>query len=302
MTLHERIGVLAAVLSSALGGMAAAATRFVIGAVDPVTLAAFRFGGGFVFLLPLALIARSRWPRGSDWIGTALLGLMFFALFFIVYNLALKHTSVARATLALSTLPLLTMLVAALLRAERLTSRKSLGVLLAMAGVALALLTGLASAPPQAWHGDLIMIAAALVMACYSVWSRPFIARSSPLGFVTACMGFGGACLVAVAAATDGFAAARTFAPAQWIAVAYLAVCGGAAAFYLWVFALERTTPTRVTNTMTINPLAASIVAAIVLSEPIGLNLIAGLIAVGAGIAIASSEPRPRLGTARRET
>src|SRR6516165_9945726 len=89
MTLHERIGVLAAVLSSALGGMAAAATRFVIGAVDPVTLAAFRFGGGFVLLFPLALIARSRWPRGGDWIGTALLGLMFFAFFFIVYNLAL---------------------------------------------------------------------------------------------------------------------------------------------------------------------------------------------------------------------
>src|SRR5712691_4694521 len=116
--MNERIGVLAAVLSSALGGMAAATTRFVIGAVDPVTLAAFRFGGGFLFLLPLALMARSRWPQGRDWIGTALLGLMFFAVFFIVYNVALAHTTVARGTLALSTLPLLTMVVAWLLGAE----------------------------------------------------------------------------------------------------------------------------------------------------------------------------------------
>ena len=67
---------------------------------------------------------------------------------------------------------------------------------------------------------------------------------------------------------------------------------GGAAAFYLWIFALERTTPTRVANTMTVNPLAASILAAIVLGEPIGLNLIVGLVAVAAGIWIASSEGR----------
>jgi hypothetical protein len=47
---NERAGVLAAVLSSALGGVAAAATRYVIGGADPVTLAACRFGLGFLFL------------------------------------------------------------------------------------------------------------------------------------------------------------------------------------------------------------------------------------------------------------
>jgi hypothetical protein len=36
-------GVAAAVLSSALGGSAAALTRYVIGESDPVSLAAFRF-------------------------------------------------------------------------------------------------------------------------------------------------------------------------------------------------------------------------------------------------------------------
>src|SRR5262245_3664282 len=288
----ERIGVLAAIVSSALGGMAAATTRFVVGAVDPATLAAFRFGGGFLFLLPLALMARSRWPHGRDWIGTALLGLMFFAAFFIIYNLALADTTAARGALALSTLPLVTMIVAAVLGAERMTLRKTLGVLLAMAGVALALLTGLATAPASAWRGDLTMLAATVMMALYSVWSRPFMARSSPLGFVTAAMGVGGGCLVAFAAVSGGFAVTGAFTPAQWAAVTYLAVGGGAAAFYLWNFALEHTTPTRVTNTMTVNPLAASLLAAVIVGEPIGLNLIVGLVAVGAGIWLASTAAR----------
>jgi len=52
-------GVVAAVLSSALGGSAAALTRYVIGATDPVTLAAYRFGIGFLLVLPVALILKS---------------------------------------------------------------------------------------------------------------------------------------------------------------------------------------------------------------------------------------------------
>ena len=130
----ERVGVAVAVLSSTLGGLAAVATRFVVGAIDPVTIAAFRFGGGFVLLLPIALALRTRWPPARDWLGVALLGLMFFALFFIVYNIAPGYTTVAHATLALSTLPVLTMVVAAVLRAEPLTARKTSGVLVATAG------------------------------------------------------------------------------------------------------------------------------------------------------------------------
>ena len=65
---------------------------------------------------------------------------------------------------------------------------------------AAALILILASAPQGAWRGDLIMAGATLCMAFYNVWSRPFIARSSPLGFVTASMGAGAACLVTIAA------------------------------------------------------------------------------------------------------
>ena len=288
----ERVGVAIAVLSSTLGGLAAVATRFVVGAIDPVTIAAFRFGGGFILLLPIALALRSRWPPRGDWLGTALLGLMFFALFFIVYNIALGYTTVAHATLALSTLPVLTMVVAALLRAEPLSARKTSGVLIATAGVALALATGLGTAPAGAWRGDLLMVGGTLAMAFYNVWSRPFIARSSPLGFVTACMGCGGGTLILLAGGTGGFAVTSGFGASQWLAVGYLAALGGAAAFYLWILALELTTPTRVANTMAVNPLAASIGAAVVLGEPIGLNVVAGIVAVFIGIWLASTDAR----------
>src|SRR6266849_6067710 len=292
MGMNERLAVPAAVLSSAFGGMAAAVTRYAIGVADPLTLAASRFGIGFAVLLPVVLALRSRFPPRRDWPGVAALGLLFFAVFFVLYNLSLSQTTAARGALALSVLPLLTMIIAALLGIEKLTGRKTAGVLVAMAGVASALAAGLGDAPAGAWRGDLIMVAGAICMALYNVWSRPFIARSSPLGFLTAGMGIGAATLIVIAGASGGFAVVARFGAPQFVAMVFLGVFGAALNFYLWVFALERTTPTRVANTITVNPITASIVAAILVGETIGLNLAVGIAAVLAGIWVAATERR----------
>jgi drug/metabolite transporter (DMT)-like permease len=294
--MNERFGVGVAVLSCSFGAGAAVATRYLIGAADPFTLAAIRFGGGVLCLLPLALLLDVRWPQRTDWPAVAGLGFMFYAVFFVFYNVALAYTTVARGTLALSTLPLMTMLAGALLGIEALTARKTAGVLLAMAGVAVALAAGLANAPAGAWRGDLIMAAATLCMALYNVWSRPFIGRSSALGFLTAGMAVGGGALVLISLASGGAAQLWRFAGADWIAALYLAAGGGALAFFLWVYALQHASPTRVANTMTVNPLVAGVLAAALLGEPITLNLVIGLLAVFAGIWIATTERRVALG------
>jgi drug/metabolite transporter (DMT)-like permease len=288
--LSEWFGVLLAIVSSSLGGTAAAVTRYLVGSADPITLAILRWGIGFLCLLPTALILRVRWPQRRDRLAVTALGLSFFGLFFVLYNIAVSYTTAARASLALSTLPLQTMIVGALLGIEPLTRRKTAGVCIAMFGVFAALASGLSDAPPGAWRGELIMTGAVLCMAFYNVWSRPFIQRSSALGFLTVGMGAGAAGLVAVGLLTGRVAVLGSFGAAQWVAGVYLGVGGGALAFILWVLALERATPTRVANTMTVNPIAAGLLATQLVGEPITLNLVVGLIAVFAGIWIATTQ------------
>jgi drug/metabolite transporter (DMT)-like permease len=288
--MNERLGVIIALASSALGGTAAAVTRYLVGNADPLTLATLRWGIGFLIVLPAALMMRARWPRRRDWLPVGLLGICFFALFFILYNIAVSLTTATRASLALSTLPLWTMLAGAVLRIEPLTARKSLGVGIAILGVAGALAAGLGEAPPGAWRGELIMTGAVLCMAFYNVFSRPFIARSSALGFLGLGMGCGAAALIVGGFATGRFAVLANFGAPQWTAAIYLGVAGGALAFILWVMALQRASPTRVANTMTVNPIAAGLLATQLVVEPITLNLVAGLIAVFAGIWIATTE------------
>jgi drug/metabolite transporter (DMT)-like permease len=137
------------------------------------------------------------------------------------------------------------------------------------------------------------MTGAVLCMAFYNVWSRPFIRRSSALGFLTVGMGAGAAALVLAGSLTGSVGALSHLNTRQWIAGIYLGVGGGALAFILWVMALERATPTRVANTMTVNPIAAGLLAALLIGEPITLNLVLGLGAVFAGIWIATTETNP---------
>jgi len=221
-----------------------------------------------------------------------MLGLCFFGLFFVLYNIAIGFTTAARASLALATLPLHTMMVGALLRIEPLTTRKTIGVCVAVLGVIAALASGLSAAPAGAWRGELIMTGAVICMAFYNVWSRPLIQRSSALGFLTVGMGAGAAALILVGSLTGSFAAVSSFGAPQWIAGVYLGVAGGALAFILWVMALERATPTRVASTMTVNPLAAGLLATQLVGEPITPNLVVGLVAVFAGIWIATTVRR----------
>jgi drug/metabolite transporter (DMT)-like permease len=288
--LSEWLGVVIAIVSSSVGGTAAAVTRYLVGNADPLTLAILRWGIGFCCLLPVALALRVRWPPRQDWLGVVMLGLCFYGLFTILYNLAMSYTTAARASLALSTLPLQTMIVGALLGVEPFTVRKFTGVVIAMLGVGAALATGLSAAPPGAWRGELIMAGGVLCMALYNVLSRPYIVRSSALGFLALGMGSGALALLVAGLLTGHLAVLQGFGQAQWIAGLYLGIAGGALAFILWVMALERASPTRVANTMTVNPIAAALLAQQLVGEPITVNLLVGLVAVFAGIWIATAE------------
>ena len=300
MDARERMGITAGIVSSAVGGTAAAVTRYAVDTVDPVLVSIFRFGVGCLLLIPFAMARRSRWPRGADLVATVALGMLFYGAFFVAYARALTFTTAVRGSLGVATLPVLTMVVAAALGKERLTLRKSLGVLTALGGVAISLATDLSSAPAGAWRGDAMMIAAMLSMSLYTIYSRPLMARSSALGYASAGMAAGASLNILFASLNSGWEALHAMDSSQWAAALFLGVVPGAIGFFLWVYAVERTTPTRAAATITVSPLSAGALAAFLVSEPFGIGLAIGAIAVAAGIWIASTERRPSTQGVRR--
>src|SRR4051812_23144872 len=107
--MSELAGVAAALIGSMLGGTALAGTRFAVGSLDPMAVAAFRYGIGALLLLPFAPRALSLFKRRGDAAATLGLALLFFGIYPYTFALALAHTTAVRGSLALASMPLLTL-------------------------------------------------------------------------------------------------------------------------------------------------------------------------------------------------
>ncbi|MDE1997079.1 MAG: DMT family transporter, partial [Rhizobiaceae bacterium] len=110
----------------------------------------------------------------------------------------------------------------------------------------------------------------------------------APLSFTTMGMGIGALGLIILSGLRADFAPVAAFGAAQWLASLYLGIFGAAFIFFLWAYALGRTSPTRVAISVTVNPVTASLVGAVLLGEPLRWNLIAGIVNVFVGIWVAT--------------
>lgn len=283
--------MLAAAAGTTLGGISFVGTRYLIGQVDPVTLAALRYAMAALCLLPFALLSpAARHVRRGDRLGVAGLGLMFFCLHPLFFTVALQYTTAAYGGLMMSLAPMLTLLLSALRGYERITARKAIGVCLVVAGVAGAVgesaFGGIAG--PQAWLGNLIMLGTALLAALYNVLSRPLLQRNPATPVIAYGMAAGAAGLVLLMLLLPGTAPAAVlrFDATGWLVLAGLGTFCAAGTFWLFVWAMKHAAPTRVAVFLGLNPVVAMLLGAAVLDERVTLLQVAGLVLVLAGIVV----------------
>jgi drug/metabolite transporter (DMT)-like permease len=283
--------IAAAAATGILVGSAMVATRFVIHQTAPASLALLRYVIGFCCLLPPALLsARVQFER-RDLLPIGLLGITQFGILIALLNYALQFIPSARAALIFATMPLLTMMLATALGHERLTLAKTLGVLLTIAGVGFALGEKAVQRGGVAheWVGELAVFASALSGAICSVLYRPYLRKYPTLPVsafaMLASVGF----LAALAAAEGFFGSLPHFTAGGWLAVVFIGISSGIG-YYLWLWALNHTTPTKVTVFLALSPITAAGLGAFLLGENISMMLFLGLACVVFGLWIAHWE------------
>ncbi len=282
---NDLLPVAAATVNGILVGATIVATRFVIDQTSPAALAFLRYAIGLVCLIPpLLLSTRARFER-RDLLPIGALGIAQFAIVVTALNYALQYIPSARAALLFATFPLQTMILAAILGREKLTWFKSLGVLLTIAGVALALGEKAVQPAAQAngWIGELAVLVSALSGALCSVLYRPYL-RKYPTLPLSAWAMFASVLLLAVLAAGEGFFNTIPHLTGDgWLAVAFIGVSSGVG-YYLWLWALNHTSPTRVTVFLALSPITAAVLGAALLAETITTASVVGLVLVALGL------------------
>lgn len=285
----------AAAAASVFLGASVVATRFAVDQIGPASIGFLRYLIGAVCILAILRLTGQRTVARGDRMAVAALGIVMFGVFPWTFGASLQYIPAAQGAVVLATMPILTLVLARIRGFESLSVRKSAGVIAAFAGVGVALLAGrdTGSLTGPAWIGVGLMLATALLGAVYSVFSRPYLQRNPALGVTATSMAAGTLFLMPVAAVENGGLGPPDLSPGGVGAVLFLGTFGGAVAFWLWIWALEHAAPTRVAVFLTLNPMTATLLAALFLGERITVAFVAGLALTMAGIAAVNWPGRP---------
>ncbi|MBI5350346.1 MAG: DMT family transporter, partial [Chloroflexi bacterium] len=255
-------------------GSAIVATRFVIDQTHPGSLAFLRYSIGAVCLL-LPLLASARVPFSKrDLLPLSLLGIIQFGVVVALLNYALQYIPSARAAIIFATVPFQTMVFATVFNYERLTFPKIFGVILTIIGVGFVLGERVLQAGnTQGWLGDIAVFISASSAAVCSVLYRPYLQRYPTLQISSFAMFASVVFLAFLAAGENFFTAFPRFTSEGWVAVFFIGISSGIG-YYLWLWALNNTSPTKVTIFLALNPITAAGLGAFFLGENITVTLL----------------------------
>ena len=276
-------------------GSTVVASRIIAAGLPPFTAAALRFAIALPIFLALMRCRGERLPRPARHDGglivlQALCGSVGYAVLLVA---GLRTTSAASAGVITGCLPAVGALVGALVLRERLGTRLVCAIALACAGVAAVVVAphrGQAAAPSSG-VGDALVLAAVACEAVFLLLNKRLRVPLSPLAQSTFMVGLGLALTLVPALAEHAWTAPLD-KPAL-LGVLYYALVPTVGGYLLWYAGAERVDAGRAALYTAVLPVAALILAAGVLHEPIGARQLIGAACVLAAIAV-SAAPRRR--------
>ena len=276
-----------------LWGFQQALAKATLAEVPPVFQVSIRLGGAAILLL---LWCRWRgvslFGRDGSWRAGILAGALFAAEFACMY-IGLQHTTASRLTLFLYTSPFwVAVLVPLFVRTERLSSMQWLGLILAFAGVSLALREGLqASAPVLQWQGDLLALAGGMCWGLTTVVIRSSnLVRVSPEKLLMYQLGVG-AITLPILSAVLGEPWHWQFSAFATTSLLVQTVLGAFGSYLVWMWMLGRYPATKISVFVFLTPVFAMASGALWLGEPLTIALLGALALVAGGIVLVNRRP-----------
>ena len=253
------------------------------GGFQPVFLAGMRSFLAMLVLMawmrlrniPMGVPVAARWPA-------VLLGVLF-AYEFVCLFVALDYTTVGRASIMFYTMPVWTTVGAHLLiPGERMTRRRVLGLILAMAGVTVALLDRTELGPNALW-GDLLALTGALGWAGIALTVRATPAsRLKPEQQLFWQLAISGPILLLLAPLFGELL--RDPEPIHYAGLAFQVLAVASMGYLFWFWLMGRYPASGVASFGFLTPVFSVFLGWVMLGEHIGVGVFVGLLMVAMGL------------------
>ena len=277
---------IAAAVAAFMMGVTIVLTRSIIDQIGPGSLAMLRYFIAFLILLPFFIKRPAIKIPPRDLIAICVIGVFQFGVVITLMNIALQTMPSGRAALIFSIAPFIALLLGALLGRENFTWAKALGIFFTIVGVGFALgehIFATHGATAADFIGEIAILGSAFFFAACSVLYRPYLDQYAILPVSIYAL-ISSVAFLFVMSLFEGFWSELPQLDLQGWLVVLLIGASSCTGYYIWLWALERTTATYVTAYLALNPITALALGAIFLGEPITILFMLGLLFVGVGL------------------
>ena len=263
--------------------------------VGPMALVAFRVLFGAITAVAIGLYQKVEWPRDwRTWRIFAILGPTSIAIPIFLISWGEQTIDSAVASILNATVPLFTVVIAHyLLKDDKMTPQKVIGLLIGFAGVAILLIKDLSASAQNSVLGQAAVILASLFYAGSGVYARKLtqhvigVARGAmPLITATILMWIVGPI------AEKPFLVPAL--PITWIAALWLGIFGSGLAFIMLYYLIHEIGPTRTSLVTYLFPVGGVILGVVFLNEQLTWQLVAGTLLIIASLAVVNWKPANR--------
>lgn len=284
--------MLIAVMS--LWGGVFVATKDVIDAVPPFTLAFMRVAIGFAVLLPIAWIRYRRLPSSSaklPWKAMFAMGFIGVAFYYAVFNLGLVYTSASQGALVQSSIPAMTALIAILWLGEPASRVRIGGIVLSLGGVLLVFSGSdvLGATAPSPVVGNLLVFLSVIAWGLYTALARRY-ANTDAVVMTAGVIGVGALLLLPAALIELQGHPLPTLSLKEGSEVLLLGAGASGLAYLFYNVALQDIDASQAGVFANLIPVVGVISGILILDEPLSSRAIIGGVIVMAGVWITGSD------------
>ena len=248
-------------------GMSFVATKYALRGFEPLLVALLRFALAGAILWVLLRLRREREPVTRRDLGRlALMGFVSLTVYFSFENTGIARTSASQAAILIATIPIFVAVLNVFTLREPMAARQWTGVVLSFAGI-VALVSFGGQSSGGSVGGDLLVLAASLSAAVYSIMARSLLLERSALSVTAYQNLFGAAFMLPLALVEAALVGVRRPTADAVGGVLFLTVMCSVIAYLLLNYAFRFIEASRLSVFINLTPIVGVGFAFLVLGE-----------------------------------
>ncbi len=263
-------------------------TKLGLESFDPVSFAHLRSACAVFALAATAAFSARHHGRIRlnirDHLLAVFLGMLGMACFPFCFSLAMKYTSAANAGLIFGATPVAVALISWIFSMEELDRKQLKGLVLSFAGIVFIMLPEGLSFSLSTLKGDLLMTAAMLNWALYTVINR-FVRTDLPaLQFTAYAALWGAAGLTVMSSGRLAGLDLNEVKTVSWLGGLCAGILSTAVSYVIWNTSVQAVGPSKTAVYLNLVPLVAGVSGFILLNESLGWNHLPSAVLIIAGV------------------